>query len=168
MSELIHHFGIDWRLLLAQAINFFVLLFLLRKFAYGPLIQMLRKRREDIEKGVAFTKKAESELKQVEEIRVETLRKTHQEALAIVTQADEEGKKRKEELLQEAHKKVEGVVLDAKKLIEEEKLKMKTSVLQSSEGLIRSAVTKVLGKLPAEERDRHLIQEALKELKSTQ
>ena len=50
MSELFSKLGIDWKLLIAQIINFLVLLFVLYKFAYRPILSMLEKRTKKIEK----------------------------------------------------------------------------------------------------------------------
>ena len=165
MDELIRHFGIDIRLLLAQAVNFFILLFVLWKFAYGPILRTLKMRRREIEKGLEFTKKAEEELKRTNELREETLKIARGEALGIVSEAESLGKKRKEEMVREANKKVESVVADAKRAIEEEKSKMGETVYKNAQELVKSSIVKVLGKMPAGERDQHLIEEALKELK---
>ncbi len=166
MSELISNFGIDWKLLLAQAVNFFILLFLLRMFAYKPILRMLKKRRQEIEKGLEYTKKAEEELKRTDVLREETMNRAREQALTIVTDAEETGKKRREEMVQEANRKAEGVVADAKRVIEEEKAKMGESVYKNAQELVRAGIIRVLGKMPAEERNEPLIQEALEELKA--
>ena len=82
---------------------------------------MLRKRREDIEKGVKFSQEAEQKMEQIEELKEDTLKSANTQALAIVNRAEETGKTRKDEIIQEANKKVETKVADAKKVIEEEK-----------------------------------------------
>ncbi len=166
MDELIRNFGIDLRLLLAQAVNFFILLFVLWRFAYGPILKTLKARRREIEKGLEFTKKAEEELKRTNELREETLRKARGEALSIVSQAENLGKERKGEMVREANKKVESVVADAKRAIEEEKAKMGEVVHKNAREFLKSGIIKILGKMPAGERDQHLIEEALKELKA--
>lgn len=167
MEELIHHFGIDWKLLLAQMVNFFILLFLLKKFAYKPIINILKKRKDEIKKGVLFTRKAEEELKNIGVVREQSLQKTREEALSIVTKAEEDGKKRKDGLLKEANTRVEEIMADAKRLIEEEKLKMGDEVYRNAQELIKLGLEKVLGKMPEKERNENLIKEALKELKTT-
>ncbi len=166
MSELIKHFGIDWRLLIAQAINFFILLILLKKFAYGPILKMLRKRREEIEKGVKFTKEAREKLEQIEELKEQTLKTANSQALTIVTKAEESAKVRGEKIIQETNKKVETIVTDAKKAIEEEKAKMGDEVYKNSQILISMGLARVIGKISPAERDKELIAEALKELKT--
>ena len=166
MSELIQHFGIDWRLLIAQAINFFILLVLLKKFAYRPILKMLQRRRDEIEKGVKFTKEAGEKLEQIEELKEETLKTANLQALTIINKAEESAKMRKEEIVEEANKKVETIIADAKNVIAEEKAKMGEQVYENAEVLIKLGLEKVLGKMPAKERDEILIQEALRELKT--
>ncbi len=166
MSELIQHFGIDWKLLLAQAINFFILLFLLQRFAYKPIMRLLKDRKREIEKGLEYTEQAREELKRTDVRREETLQKARQDALGIVTEAETVGKKKKEEIIQEANKKVEGVVHDAKRMLAEEKAKMGETVYKNAQELVKEGIIKVLGRLPAEEKNKLLIQEALKELKT--
>lgn len=166
MSELIKHFGIDWKLLLAQAVNFFILLFLLKKFAYGPILKILRKRREEIEGGLKASKEAKERLARAEELKEETLQKARGEALAIVAQAEKIAKVKQEEIVQEANKKVETIVADAKNVIAEEKAKMGDEVYQNAQELVKLGLEKVLGRMPIKERDEILIQEALRELKT--
>jgi len=167
MSELIKHFGIDWKLLIAQAINFFILLFLLKKFAYGPILKMLHLRREGIERGLKASREAEEKLEQIEELKEDTLKKARRQALTIVGQAEKSAKTRQEEIIQGGHQKAELVMADAKKVIEEEKAKIGEEVYKNAETLIKLGLEKVLGRMPAKERNEILIQEALRELKTS-
>lgn len=52
MSELFATFGINWKLLLIQAVNFGVLLTALTYFLYRPVMKMLDERRAKIAEGV--------------------------------------------------------------------------------------------------------------------
>lgn len=166
MSELIRHFGIDWKILAAQIVNFFILLFILKRFAYGPILRMLKKRKEEIERGLKFTKDAEDRLEKIGEEKEAVLKEARGEALNIVSSAENTAKARKDEIAKEAIKKSEVIVLEAKRVIAEEKAKMGDEVYKEAGELVRLAVAKVLGKIPAEERDSKLIQEALQELKA--
>ncbi|MBI3442192.1 MAG: F0F1 ATP synthase subunit B [Candidatus Sungbacteria bacterium] len=166
MSELISKLGIDWRLLLAQAVNFFLLLFLLKKFAYKPILVMLARRRQEIEKGFQLRAEAEETLKNADALREQTLQQTRTDALAMVNEAEQVGKKRQEEIIAEAAKKSEQIVHDAKRIIAQEKAIMGDEVYAVAQELICSGLVKVLGKIPHEERDRELIRDALAELKT--
>lgn len=166
MAEFIHHFGIDWKLLLAQAVNFIVLVVILRKFAYGPIMRILDERKKKIEEGLRMRKEAEELLNRTDAIKQETIGKANVEALEIVNRAQKTAQKRHEEIMEAAEKKVEGVVAGARKIIEGEKEKMRQDVEQDAEYLVRSGIAAVLGRMPASERDELLIKEAMTALKN--
>jgi F-type H+-transporting ATPase subunit b len=166
MQEFITHFGIDWKLFLAQIVNFSVILFLLRKFAYQPILKMLRDRKQGIERGVEMQSLAEKNLKESDEAKNRILQRANVEALAVVNRSEDIAKGRQEEIIKETDKKVEGIIGDARRIIDQEKMKMNDDVMAEAQDLVRSAMAKVLGKMPASERDTKLISEALSELKS--
>ena len=166
MAELIQNFGLDWRLLLAQAVNFFILLFLLKRFAYGPILNALKTRKTKIEEGIRFGKEAEKRLGEIDILREEKLQEARQDALKLVSGAEETAKKKKAEIVAEAQRKVEGVIADAKRTIAQERAKMDEELYKDAEEGVRAGIGKVLGELPSEVRDRNLIQKALRELKT--
>ncbi len=168
MGELIRQFGVDWRLLIAQAVNFGVLLFLLAKFVYRPILAMLAKRREDIEKGVQFTKSAKEELARMDVMAEEKITEARASALNIVSQAEETAKNRGEEIAAQSAKKSEAIVAASRRLIGQEKAKMTESMYADAEDLVRAAVARVLGKMKPADRDQELIREAIAALKSGQ
>jgi F-type H+-transporting ATPase subunit b len=53
--------GIDPKLLLAQLVNFTIIMLLLKKFLYKPILDMLEKRKKEIAEGVALTAKMREE-----------------------------------------------------------------------------------------------------------
>ena len=52
MEEIIKTFHIDWKLLIAQAVNFAIVVFALYKFAYKPLLKTMNERTAKIEQGL--------------------------------------------------------------------------------------------------------------------
>ncbi len=166
MEEFVRHFGIDWKLLLAQTVNFAILLVLLRKFAYGPIVKILRQRREKIEEGLEMRKEAEEKLHQADAMKMETLQRAKTEAFGIVSRGEAVAKERQEEVMQETNKKVESVMTDARRLVEGEKAKAVEEAVKDIEKLVRSGIERVLWKLPPSERDQELVRQALKELET--
>lgn len=166
MEKLIHNFGIDWKLLAAQAVNFFLLLIILKKFAYAPILTILRARKERIEKGICDAEMAEAKLRESESEKQSILKHAHGEALSIMDATEAKAKSRDDALLAESHKKVEHIVADAKRLIKEEKAKTGEEVFRDTKELVRLGLIKVLGKLPPKDRDAVLIEDALKELRA--
>lgn len=168
MSDLVRNFGIDWKLLLAQAVNFGVLIFLLTRFAYRPILAMLKKRREEIEKGVRFTKDAENAFSRADAMSEEKLQQARRGALAIIADAEQSAKARKEGIMVEAAQKSEAIADGARRAIAQERAKMGEAAYADAEELIRSGIARVLGRMNPKERDSELIRDALAELKSAQ
>ena len=166
MAELLENFGIDWKLLLAQAVNFGVLLAVLWKFAYRPVLNMLHKRREEIERGIRATKAAEEKLARIGALQEEKLGEARRRALEIVNRAQETARARKDELMAEAGKKGEALIAEAKRAIAEEKAKLSEELEREARELIREGVARVLAKLPPHERDRELIEQAIRAMRS--
>ncbi len=50
--EILHVFGVEWKLLVAQVVNFSIVLFVLYRYAYKPIFALLEKRQQQITKGL--------------------------------------------------------------------------------------------------------------------
>jgi F-type H+-transporting ATPase subunit b len=87
MSQVLAAFGIDWHLLLINAINFALLLLALWYFLYTPLTTMLRKRREMVAQGVHDAEDAARKLSEIENARTDLLAKAGHEADDVLAKA---------------------------------------------------------------------------------
>ncbi len=67
MDSIISTFHIDWKIIIAQAVNFAVVFTVLYIFALKPLSKLMKERSEKIQKGIADAKRSDEMLKQVEE-----------------------------------------------------------------------------------------------------
>jgi F-type H+-transporting ATPase subunit b len=96
MSQFFAAFGIDWRLLLINVINFGVLLYGLYYFLYNPLLKVLEERRAKVQKGVHDAEAAAVKLREIEGERAGMLAKAGSEADEVLakarTNADEKGR----------------------------------------------------------------------------
>jgi len=165
MEELIHKFGIDWKLLLAQIVNFLVLLFLLRKFLYKPLIDLMNKRREKIVDGLEKAKKGEEELEKIQELKEKELAKIQKEADVLISRAKEIGDKKQQEILKEAEEKTKKIVEEARGRIEIEKEKMLKEVRQDIANLVVDVTEKILKEKMDSQREKQMIDEVIGQLK---
>lgn len=98
MESILNTFGIDWRLLLVNAVNFGLLLAGLTYFLYKPILRMLEERRTKIAAGVAAAEAAERELANIEQSKAKTLTKAGKEADQIVAAARSAGTQKEREL----------------------------------------------------------------------
>ena len=133
--EIIKNFGINPYLLGAQIINFLILFYLLKRFAYKPILKLLEDRRKTIEESLinadktkkildeAFKKEKEI-LKNAEKTTDQMLKDTKNEAFNILEDARNNAKKDAEKLLIEARHQIDVEFKDAEK-----KLATKTYIL---------------------------------------
>lgn len=121
MEILFHELGINGYMLLAQIINFLLLLFILRKFLYAPLMKFMDKRKEIIEEGLANADKAKVELLKIHKIKEEKIIEAEREADKIIEKSKMKAESRGTEIIKEAAGKSEGIIYEAKKIAEEEK-----------------------------------------------
>ena len=64
MESIIETFHIDWKIIIAQAINFGVVFVVLYIFALKPLSKLMAERSERISKGIEDAKKSKELLEQ--------------------------------------------------------------------------------------------------------
>lgn len=119
MEKILEVFGIDWRLLLAQGVNFTILLVGLSYFLYKPVLKILREREKKIAEGVKAAEIAEQAAKDNQAARDSIVTVAHHEAESIVARAGEEGKRERNEILKSAQGRADSVVKDARAQAEE-------------------------------------------------
>ncbi len=113
MSKILEIFGIDWRLLAINAINFGILLFLLKRFAYGPIMVALEARRQKVSEGVRSADLAERKLKKIEASRAEILAQAGKEADALLAHGREAGIVKEKEIISEGETAAASLLKDA-------------------------------------------------------
>ena len=122
MSELFSNLGIDWRLLLAQGINFLLVLYLLNRFVFKSIIRYLEERRKKIEEGLELTEKANREIQRIDEARHRELEKARTEAEKVLADARSSAIAKGKTALLLARQEAEKIFLKAKDEAERRKL----------------------------------------------
>lgn len=162
MEELIKTFHIDIKLILAQLVNFAIVLFVLKRYAYGPVLKMMEERSEKIEKGIADAENAGKKLTEITEKEKAVLVEARKQAQEIITKAEMMAVKSKEEIVVEAKTQAEKILADSAKKIEQEKNQMMQEVKGQIAELVIAAAGKVIGEKMNPEKDSALIADAIK------
>lgn len=113
MAQLFSAFGVEWKLLLAQAVNFGIVMVALWYFLYRPVTTMLEKRRTLIEKGVADATQATEMLANADAQAASRVKDADNEADQILTSAREAAQAERARLLKEAETRAVQVAADA-------------------------------------------------------
>lgn len=165
--DLLGKLGIDWRLLIAQIVNFLILLIILRKFLYKPVLKILHDRSKKIEKSLKDAEKIEKNLAQAEEEKEKQILAGKQEANKIVENSKKHAEQVKKEKLAEAKKEVEKVIKDAKDEIRSERKEMMNELRSELGDLVLLASKKLTNQTLDKQSNQKLIDQAIKELQNT-
>jgi F-type H+-transporting ATPase subunit b len=149
--------GINVTWLLAQVINFGLLLFLLWAIAYKPVLKMLNERKQKIQESLEYAesvKKQAAEQQKEFEQRIAEARREAQAAAAIAAQA---GEKEREAILAQARADARKLVEQAKEQIEHERKQMRAELRQEVVQLSLLAAQKAVSQSLDEQAHRRLV-----------
>ena len=144
MESILTTFHVDWKLLIAQAINFGVVALVLWWFGFKPLAKLLEGRAEKIEKGLNDAKEAESRLSQAEAEAKNIILKARQEGDARLVAAAEAAAKIRADELTAAKAEVEKTIATGKLALLAEKEEILSSIRGEAAGLVVAASKQVL------------------------
>lgn len=107
--------------LVVQALSFLVLVYILRRYAWNPLMNMMEERRNLIESKIAQAEKERQQAEQIKREYQEEMRKARQEAQEVITKATKLSEERAAEILSGAHVEAEKIKKSALVDIERER-----------------------------------------------
>ncbi|MCK4635425.1 MAG: F0F1 ATP synthase subunit B [Candidatus Moranbacteria bacterium] len=161
--EIIKALGIDnYWVLIAQFVNLAVLLFVLYKFAYGPMMKMLDERSAKIAEGIKDAEKANKKLEETESREKDVLNKAKKEAKKIIAAAEEIAEKNKAEILENSKMEADEIFRKAEEKIEEEKNKLREELKKETIELVMMATEKVLKEKIDSDKDKEIIEKVVK------
>lgn len=119
--EILSSLGIDPAVMLAQAVNFFVLLAILSFLVYKPVLKLLDERKERAAKAEEHAQLVEDKLARVEELTLKELKKAQQKASEIIAASREAATAQSNELVETAKGKVGKIVEEGRAVIAKER-----------------------------------------------
>ncbi len=142
--EIAKQFGIEPTLLLAQIVNFLVILFVLNKFFYKPIVKTLEERKAKIAQSLQNADLIETKLQETEEKTSKAQQEAHEKAKIIIDEAKKEAQRISDEATEEARKTHQDAISTANAQIAAQKEEMKKSLEKETLGLVGEVVKKVL------------------------
>ena len=119
MSALFAAFGIDWRLLVIQALNFGLLLTALTYFLYKPILGIIDERQKKVADGVRTAALADQKLADAKVEGDEMVGKAAREAEGLVATARTRAEERGAEIVKTAEARAQATLKDAQERAEE-------------------------------------------------
>lgn len=155
--------GIDGFKFAAQLFNYAIVLFVMWRFVYRPLLQIMDKRSKEIRDGLKHAQDAKVRLADAQTEKERILKDARTEAQNFIKEAQEKADALRQEKMNQAKAEIEKIVAETKLQIRQER----DAAFAALKGEIGSLVTLAMGKVmtkidPATHRE--LIQEAVKEI----
>ena len=166
MQELLNTFGVEWPKFLAQLILFIIVYFVLKKFAFGPIIAMLEERRKLIEEGQLNAQKIKQQLAQAEQRHTEILAQANVEAQKLIDKARESAGIVADKKMQEAVASAEQMIAKAREASALEYERSMEQLKRELGHLVVETTAKVTGKVLTADDQKRLQEEAARQLAS--
>ena len=161
VTDLTDQFGVNGPMFIAQLINFIIVIIVLKKFAFGPILGMLEQRSMRIAEGEEKLKRIETQLAESEERTAAALEKANADAKRLVEEAKESAATLSEEKTQEAIAKAQSILEKAGQAAKSERDQMVAELKQDFGRLVAATTATVTGKVLTAEDNKRINQEAL-------
>lgn len=163
--EVLGKFGINPVLLVAQIVNFLIIFFIVKKYALGPILTMLKNREKTIKEGLQQAEEARKLLEESTEKERALLKKAHAEAKELVAEA----KKQRDELLTrteaQTKEQTEKLLKEAREQIAFETREAEKRLAAHVNDIAIQLLQKSTSELFTEKEQTSIMEKALKELK---
>jgi F-type H+-transporting ATPase subunit b len=157
-------FGVDWWKLISQMISFSIVVFVLQKFAYQPILEVLAQRRAKIAEGLANAEESRKQLASAQQQATEILTKANLDAQKVIDDAKAAAKTLQDREAQRATMEAEQIITKAKQAAEREHAKMLATLKKQVARLVVDTTSKVTGKVLTDEDQKRLSDEAAREV----
>ena len=157
---------LDPGLFIWTIVTFLVLLTLLTKFAWGPLLQALESRQNAIRKSLDDAQQARQELERLNQESAQIIRQARVDAEAIVTKSRADAERLREEMKQKARSEADGIVKNAERQIQLETQRALQQIRHEAIDLSVQIASKLLQRNLTKEDNERLIEDALKQVEA--
>ena len=149
-------------------VTFLVLLALLAKFAWTPLLQALETRQNAIRKSLDDAQQAKVELERLQQESAQIIRQARVEADAIISKSRADAERLREEMKQKARGDADGIVRNAERQIQLETTRALQQIRTEAVDLSVMIASKIIQRNLSKEDNQRLIDEALKQVEGRQ
>ena len=163
--EILKNFGVNPILLSAQIVNFLIILFVLKKFLYKPILELLKKRQTMIKEGI---KQAEESRNRLEKVVIEEksiLRNAQLQAKELMEDAKQESIELTLQMNEAAKKQTEKILKDARDQIARESLETEKRLAINTSKLAVSFLQKALAEFFSGKEQEEVVSDVLRKIK---
>ena len=155
----VFHSLIFWSL-----ISFAILFFLLKRFAFPPILEILEERENKIRSEISDAEKLRQEAEGIKADLGRELKSAHEKAQTIIQMAGDESKKIQDKSINETQVKVRQMLSDAEQEIQITRNKLLNEIRTYTAALTMASTEKVLKKALSDDDKKRLVDESIAEV----
>lgn len=156
--------GVNIGDIIVTILTFVILLFLLKKFAWGPLKKVMDDRERSINQDIDDAERAKMNAQRLEEENRKTLKETQDQVHKMLEEAKVQAQRQQEEIIHEANQRANGMLETAQSEIKSEKERALAEINNQVSELSVLIASKVLRKEISEQDQKDLIEKYIKEV----
>lgn len=155
--------GISPTLFTAQLINFTIVVLVMWRWVYRPLLAMIEKRNADIAQGIAHAKQAETHLAEAAREKEDLLQATRREAHELLEQTKAQAEVLRKEKITQARAEIEKIAVEAKEQLRAERDSAYAALKVDIARLVAQATQRVVAGMD-EKTHRQIIEKAIRDI----
>jgi|APGre2960657444_1045066.scaffolds.fasta_scaffold02262_8 F-type H+-transporting ATPase subunit b len=164
VGDIAQQFGVTWQLLISQIILFTIVALALKKFAYGPILEMLEQRRTRIAESLANADKIKIELAKAQATAQEVIGQASAQAQKIIEESRAAAARVSEVERQKAIADAANIIAKAKESNDAELARMKGELRQEFGRLVVQAASRATGDILTADQKGRLADDAVRQL----
>lgn len=157
---------IDWITVSAQIVNFLILVWLLKRFLYQPVIEMMQRREQRISDRLDEAGQREEQADQKAQCYAQKTEELEERREELLKEAKEEAGKEKEQMLEAARGEVDELREGWKQQVREEKADFLKNLRQQAADAIEALAGKALSDLADVDLEEQIVRTFIRQLKS--
>lgn len=159
-TDLLGVLGIDWKLFLAQLVNFGLVTLVLWKWAYKPAVDMLDKRKKSIAESLAKAEEIDRRMKRIGAEEGAMMKEAHEKAQAVLVAAEASAKEHMASEVEKTRKQVETMLEAGRAELSAMKAHLLTETKQELADVVTVAVEKIVGETADKKTHAELVKKA--------
>jgi F-type H+-transporting ATPase subunit b len=160
-TGLFETFGVNWPFFIAQLINFVIVFLVLKKFAFGPIQQILEQRKQRIADGESKLKQIEQQLADSAKHTEEVIAKANADAKRLIEEAKSSASALSESKAQEAVATAQGIIAKAEAAAKAERAQIAADLKREFGRLVANTAQNATGGKLTADQQRAINEESL-------
>lgn len=161
MLETLSKVGFDWQVALANFVNFVIIFFILKKYAFGPIMKIINERQNKINQGLEEAEKARTNLLMSEETGKEYITNAKKDANSIIIEARQKGDNIISEIKNEATELKSNIIKEGEQQVEIKKNNLRKELEVETSEIIINGIEKILKNKLTKEQEQNYIESFL-------